>query len=128
VIGRSVPSDSRALTLRGRIAILHGVYYLVTGVWPLLSMRTFEAVTGPKADRWLVRMVGVLAAVIGGVLLRDGLGRKGGRPPDAGLAVGAALGFIAIDVVHVTRGRISRIYLLDALAEAAFVGAWLRRQ
>jgi len=41
------------------------VYFLLTGIWPLLSMRTFEAVTGPKVDRWLVKTVGVLVAVIG---------------------------------------------------------------
>lgn len=28
-------------------------YYIVTGPWPLLSLRSFEAVTGPKADEWL---------------------------------------------------------------------------
>lgn len=31
-----------------------GLFTIVGGLWPLLSMRTFEAVTGPEADRWLV--------------------------------------------------------------------------
>lgn len=26
-------------------------------LWPLLHMRSFEAVLGPKTDRWLVRTV-----------------------------------------------------------------------
>jgi hypothetical protein len=114
--------------VRHRLALLHGVYYLITGAWPLLSMRTFQWVTGPKVDRWLVRMVGILAAVIGGALVRDGPGRDATRRPDAGLAVASALGFTAVDVVYVARGRISRVYLLDAVMELGLVVAWLRRR
>ena len=33
-----------------------GALYVVTGVWPLLHMASFEAVTGPKTDDWLVRL------------------------------------------------------------------------
>jgi len=29
------------------------------GVWPLVSLRTFEGVTRPKVDSWLVKSVGV---------------------------------------------------------------------
>mgnify|MGYP003293179536 CR=1 FL=1 len=45
--------------------LAQGGFYVLSGVWPLVSMRTFELVTGPKTDDWLVRMVGLLAAVIG---------------------------------------------------------------
>ncbi|MGH7661110.1 MAG: hypothetical protein ACRENA_09390 [Vulcanimicrobiaceae bacterium] len=48
-----------------RVLKLQAGYYIATGIWPLLSMRSFEAITGPKTDRWLVRMVGLLAATIG---------------------------------------------------------------
>jgi len=30
------------------IAILQGLYFVITGIWPLLSISTFQAVTGPK--------------------------------------------------------------------------------
>jgi hypothetical protein len=30
----------------------------VTGVWPILRLRSFEAVTGPKKERWLVKTMG----------------------------------------------------------------------
>jgi hypothetical protein len=42
-------------------ALLQGGYFLFTGIWPLVSRRTFEAVTGPKKDFWLAQTVGVLA-------------------------------------------------------------------
>jgi hypothetical protein len=105
-------------------AVAQGLYYLLTGVWPLLSIRTFEAVTGPKVDRWLVKTVGVLVAVIGSALLIDA------RRPSAGsraLGIGSAIGLGGVDVVYAARGRIAKVYLLDALLEALLVGVWLRR-
>ena len=101
--------------------MVQGAYYIVSGLWPIVSLRTFERVTGPKTDGWLVKMVGLLAAVIGGVLVRRA---SGGEPPDAALGVGSAAAFAAIDVVYAGRGRISPIYLADAAAEAALIGAW----
>ena len=40
-----------------------------TGIWPLLDIESFQDVTGSKTDLWLVRTVGVLVAVIDGVVL-----------------------------------------------------------
>ncbi len=106
------------------LLIVGGAYYLITGIWPLVSMRTFEAVTGPKRDHWLVKTVGVLAGVIGAVLLLAGT-RGAVYLEIALLAVGAAVGFCIIDVIFVSQRRIPRIYLLDALAEALFLALWL---
>jgi hypothetical protein len=103
--------------------IVQGAYFVATGIWPLISMRTFEAVTGPKVDRWLVKTVGVLVAVIGSSLLLDA--RRPSRGTTA-LAVGSAAALGGVDVVYAARGRISRIYLLDAVLEAVLVAMWLR--
>lgn len=105
------------------VALVQGVYYLVTGIWPLLSMRSFEWITGPKYDRWLVKTVGVLIAVIGGVIMLAGQ-RKRVTPEIVLLASGSAGGLAAIDVVYVRRGRIRWVYLLDAVAEAGLIGLW----
>ncbi len=56
--------------LRSALPRAHGLFNLVGGVWPYLSMRSFEAVLGPKADRWLVYTVGGLLATIGWTQLR----------------------------------------------------------
>ena len=104
----------------GRLLSTQAAYYVVTGAWPIVSIRTFEAVTGPKTDRWLVRMVGLLAAVIGTSLLR----RR--RHPDRVLAAGSSLAFASVDVVYTLRGTIRPIYLADALLEVAFAAAALR--
>jgi hypothetical protein len=104
-----------------RLARLQGLYFFVTGVWPLVSMRTFEAVTGPKVDRWLVKTVGVLVAVIGASLM---LADRRPAAATTALAVGSAAGLGAVDVVYATKGRISRVYLLDAVLEALIIAAW----
>jgi hypothetical protein len=99
---------------------IQAVYYIVTGLWPLASMATFEAVTGPKIDEWLVKMVGLLAATIGACLWT---GSREARPPAAiiQLALTAALSFTAIDVWYVLVGRIRSIYLGDAVVEIALM-------
>ncbi len=51
------------------VALVQGIYFLVTGIWPLISMRTFLTITGPKTDLWLVKTVGLVLAVIGAVLI-----------------------------------------------------------
>lgn len=106
-----------------RLAAGQGVFYLVSGIWPLVSMRTFEAVTGPKTDRWLVNTVGLLIAVTGGTLLTSA--RRGRIPPEtAMIGAGSAAALGTISLVYALRGRISRIYLLDAASELALVAAW----
>ena len=107
---------------REALSIAQGAYYATTGVWPLLHMRSFEAVTGPKTDRWLVHTVGALAAGVGIGLVRAGLRRR--VTPEIRLIAGAcAAGFAGVDVRNALRGRISDVYLLDAIAEAAILAA-----
>src|SRR5262245_26510628 len=56
------------VSLARGVAGLQALYYLATGLWPLVHMDSFLAVTGPKTDLWLVRTVGALIAVIGASL------------------------------------------------------------
>ncbi len=98
-------------------AIGQGVFYLVTGIWSLVSIGSFPAVTGPTT-------VGVLITVVGGVLTMAGIRRQVTAEVQA-LAIGSAMGFAAIDTVYVARRRISPIYLLDAAAEACLTVLWL---
>lgn len=109
---------------------VQALYFVVTGIWPCLEIRSFQKVSGPKTDIWLVKTVGVLVSVIGGVIGVAGM-RQRITPEIVGLAVGSSVGLAAIDVVYSSRGRISRVYLLDALAQALLIVAWcvaLRRR
>jgi len=107
-----------------KLAVIQGVFYLATGIWPLLDILSFQLVTGPKTDLWLVRTVGVLVTVIGAVLL---LAARRRRVTDeiVLLAVGSALGLAAIDLIYALSGRISAVYLADAVAEIGLALLWL---
>lgn len=111
---------------RAALALAQGVFYALTGLWPLVSIGTFERVTGPKVDRWLVKTVGVLVGVIGAVLLRAGARRRVDAEI-ALLAAASALGLAVIDTTYSVRGRISKVYLLDAVVELALALCWLAR-
>jgi hypothetical protein len=107
------------------VALVQGIFYFTTGVWPLIHMRSFVWVTGPKTDLWLVQTVGALLALIGAVLWYAG--RRGSVHQELKLiGAGVALVLAICDVVFVARDVIDPIYLLDALAELAIVAGWLR--
>lgn len=106
-----------------RLARAQGLYVLVTGAWPLVHYRSFEWVTGPKADRWLVQTVAGLGVTIGWAMLRSGSTPEA-HPTAARLGIGSALAFGAIDAVYGATGRIRRIYLADAAVEAGWLAAW----
>jgi hypothetical protein len=101
------------------------LYYAATGIWPLLHMRSFEAVTGSKADRWLVKTVGLLLTVIGASLAR-GAAQAKLSPDHVILGTGSAAALAGIDLVYGGSGQIRRVYLLDAIAQIAFLRAWIR--
>ena len=103
----------------GYVSQAQGSYYLLSGVWPIVSAPSFQRVTGPKQDMWLAQTVGALIAVIGGVLLIPSKDERSRRL----LAVGSAVALGAVDFIFVSRGRIRPLYLVDAAIEAGFVTA-----
>jgi hypothetical protein len=125
---RRAPADRRVASERAILAA-QGAYFAATGLWPIFHMRSFEAITGPKVDRWLVKTVGLCIACIGGTLL---VAARHDRvtPEIRGLAISSASALAAIDVYYSAKGRISSIYLADAVAEAGLIAGlmWGRRR
>jgi hypothetical protein len=113
-----------------KVALIQGVFYLATGLWPLVDIQSFQLVTGPKTDLWLVKTVGLLVSVVGAALISASRGRRI-TPEVALLAVGSALSLATIDLVYALSGRISAVYLGDAVVEIGlallWVIAWSRR-
>ena len=107
-----------------RPGTVQATYYAVTGVWPLLSYRSFEVVTGRKREPWLVKTVGLLLVVVASVLAADPDGQTTGARR---LGVGTAAALLVVDVWYAAfHRRISPIYLADAAVEAGFIGMWRR--
>lgn len=121
----SGPRPEESLPLKGwRLILLsEGAYLVVTGVWPLVWMDGFLAATGPKQELWLVRTVGLLAAIIGSTLLLAAK-RESYTPELAFLAVATAFCFLAVDVVGWAAGQLRWTYLLDAVVQGAFLLGW----
>jgi hypothetical protein len=105
-----------------RLSDVQALYFIGTGIWPIMHLRSFEAVTGPKRDDWLVKTFGALVAAIGVAMVssRD----EATSAERIGLASAAAL--ICAEVVFAGRGRIRPIYLADAALEAGFAAAAAR--
>ena len=128
------PADApRATTFVTALCWVQGVYYLITGVWPLVSIETFILVTGPKtdhliagpdADNWLVKTVGVLVTAVALVFLYAAWTRRA-VPETVILALGAAVALGAISGIYAGNGTIPPIYFADAVAEAILILGWL---
>ena len=104
------------------LAKVHGVFNVLSGAWPLLHRRSFEAVFGPKEDRWLMYTVA-------GLLTSVGYAQVGSSTPEdwrhaRRLGVATSSTLLVIDAIYVPRGTIRRTYLLDAVAESALLAAW----
>lgn len=107
------------------VAYFQGAYFLVTGLWPIISISTFQDITGPKQDIWLVKTFGLLVASIGLAMI---LAAR--RRPDyrllmifgilsAAALAGADIWYAALrDVIRFT-------YLIDALIEIIIVAGWV---
>jgi hypothetical protein len=106
-----------------RIAPLaQGTFYVVSGLWPIVHMKSFEAVTGKKQDAWLAQTVGGLIAGIGAALLVGASERRSRSLVTLGIASAATLA--AADIIFAGKGRISPVYFGDAVVEAALIATW----
>ena len=99
---------------------LQGWYYLVGGLWPLVRFRSFEAVAGPKPDRFQTEVTSILFAAIGTALLVGTRGRTL-QPAVSTLAVASALGTAYLDLKH--RRQVRVIFQPEAALELAFAAA-----
>jgi hypothetical protein len=105
------------------VALVQGIYFFVTGLWPLLSMRTFLIVTGPKTDLWLVKTVGMILAVIGAVLILAQINAEINTSIIV-LAIGSSISLALVEFIYVAKRVISPIYLGDAVVELILVAWW----
>jgi hypothetical protein len=123
--GDLVPGDLMTSRHSGdhlTLARAHGLFNVLGGLWPLVHMPSFEAVLGPKTDRWLVKTVAGLMVGNGWVQLRaasSGIGLEGARR----IGLGTALTLGTVDVVYGLSGQISRVYFVDAVFEAGWIMA-----
>lgn len=103
--------------------LVQGLYYAFTGFWPVVEPVSFQAVTGPKTDVWLVQIFGATLGVIGCALLWA-FKRQRMSGDLIGVAIGCGAVLVAGDIVFVAVGRIAPIYLADAAVHMALFVLW----
>ncbi len=108
------------------IAAIQGLYYFMTGLWPIVYMDGFLAFTGPKTDLWLVRTMGLMLIVSGTVLMLAAAHRRQRSMETAALGLGVAAVLAGTDTYFAMTGQIQGVYLLDAAVEAVFILVWIR--
>lgn len=104
--------------------MIQGIYFFITGLWPILHIESFIWISGPKYDIWLVKTVGILIAIIGLVLFSAGINRRVNEEIFL-LAVGSAAGLATVDIYYVLINRIWDVYLLDAVVEGILIILWI---
>ncbi len=106
------------------VAILQGLYFAGTGIWPTAHMQSFIMFTGPKTDLWLVRTTGLLLASIGLVLFIAGV-RKKRLFEFYLLGICSAVALAVIEILYVYQKIIPPIYLLDSAIEIILLVLWV---
>jgi hypothetical protein len=110
-------------TLTRILVLAHGAYLLVGGLWPLLHMTSFEEVTGPKEEDWLVRSVAGMLVVTGVVLLAQ-VRKQRVEVSAVAVAMGASLTLGAVGIITAAEGVIDPIYIGDGTVHIVFVALW----
>lgn len=98
---------------------IQGWFYVLTGIWPVLHIKSFEMITGPKIDKWLVKTVGLMITCSGVIFIvfNDTMAALT-------LAMLNALTLGIVDIFYVTKKIIPKIYLVDALIEFVFIAVY----
>jgi hypothetical protein len=106
-----------------QVLAAQSVYYLVTGLWPVVHFPSFRFVVGPKPDRFQFFTTTWLIVVIGTAL---GFGARARRPDPAVATLGvvSAAAFVGVEAWYLR--SIRKVFLVDLLAELIFALVLLR--
>ena len=103
--------------------LIQGIYFIITGLWPVFHIESFFKVTGPKQEIWLVKGFGILITSIGiPLIISSYLNDQSVSMKLLGVLTVIALA--GVDIYYVSKKDIPPIYLLDAVIEIGFVIAW----
>lgn len=105
------------------IILFQSIFYLITAIWPLIHIRSFEMVSGEKKEDWLVYTVSVLLLGSGAVFLYASLYSEIISKEVFMLAVLNAAGLTLIDVIYVWKKIIRKVYLADAFVEICLIAS-----
>lgn len=107
------------------MALTQGIYFFLTGLWPIVDIHSFILVTGPKTDLWLVKMVGLLTMAISFLILLVAYKRRI-TIESLTLILFSSFSYLLIDVIYSLEKVIRYVYLGDAALQFLFIGGWIQ--
>ena len=112
------------MQIKHTIPLIQAIFYGFTGIWPLIHLDSFLAVTGPKTDIWLVKTVGILIVPYSLLCFYAAFNSK--RIPVIALAnIICCLGLAIVDIYYYFRSVIKWVYLVDSVIEIFFLIYWV---
>lgn len=106
------------------LPFLQGLYFIITGIWPLVHIESFLYITGYKTDIWLVKTVGILILPYS-VLCFYTIGNTKRNTAIATVNIICCLGLAWVDLYYYLKGIISWVYLIDFALEMIFSAYWI---
>src|SRR5437667_11325319 len=107
----SLKSLGGSIHLLSSIAVAQSLFFVLTGLWPIVSIRAFQNVSTSRKDFWLVKSAGLMLGIAGSLLTGAGF-RQQTSPLISIMAITTAAVLMVIDLVYVGFKKISRIYSL----------------
>lgn len=114
----------RITRLTRYLIIGHGLYLLVGGLWPLLYMQGFEAVTGPKVEHFLVRSIALILLLTAANLFTQ-LDKPRVEQSATVMAAGVSLILGLVGIISAAGGWVWPIYFIDGGVHTLFALSWV---
>ncbi len=107
------------------LARAQGLFNVIGGAWPIVSLRSFEFIYGNKRDIYLQKTVGGLLLSVGYVQLTADDSEES-LAVARRLGIATALTLLAIDLTYIPKGEMRKTYVQDLASEIGWIVAWLR--
>lgn len=106
------------------VPLIQGLYILVTAIWPLLYLRSFMEVTGPKTDIWLVSTVSFLFLPYVIFCFWTALVLRPVPLVLSGSMILMGVSLAGVEFYYASHAVISPIYEVDAVLQILFAVWW----
>lgn len=107
-----------------KILSIQGVYFLIVGMWPIVSINSFMSFAGPKTDIWLVRTFGAMLACEGFCFIITAMLRHMSFPMLILAFLNSVL-LLFVDMHYHLDNVLGESYLVDASIEFLFIVWWV---
>jgi len=115
--------NDRSTQKRKTTLFLQSLFYLFTGIWPLMHISSFLAGKGEEADNWLLVSAGSLLLCIVCAFFIDLYARRNSASIIF-LAIASSVAFLCVDFHYSVFHAMSKLYIVDAAIHLVLMTLW----